>query len=99
MRSSDGFARVGWGGGGHHLPRSDNLKTIIHRRQFDFGYTKVHSERSGDGHSPPGVEACSPGNFFYFYVLRDQFWCILAAQTVHILPVICLVLKSTGIQG
>ena len=46
----------------------------------------MHSERSGDGHSPPGVETCSPGNF---YMLRDQIRCSLAAQTVHILPLIC----------
>ena len=38
------------------------------------GHIKVHSEEWGDGHSLLGLEACSPGNFFDFYMLRDQFW-------------------------
>ena len=62
----------------------------------------MHSERLGDGHSPPGgcrARGMLPWKFFYISVLRDQFWYILAAQTVHILPLICLVLNSTGIAG
>ena len=75
-----------------------------HRHQFDFVSGGVSLRCTLRGWvmgivHPAGAEACSPGIFFYFYVLRDQFWCILAAQTVHILPLICLVLNSTGLQG
>ena len=33
----------------------------------------MHSERSGDGHSPPGAEACSPGNFLCSEIKSGAF--------------------------
>ena len=37
-------------------------------------YTKVHSEKLGDGHSPPGPEACSPGKFLCSEISSGEFW-------------------------
>ena len=43
----------------------------------------MQSEESGDGHSPPCPETCSPGKLFDIYMLRNQFWCILTAQILE----------------